>query len=128
MVIKHWIKSFFKKKQNQKTTHLELNSSTELIMIPDGPVFGTKKCVKENIFNQKFEWFMKVLERFFTSEDALSTSAHLELTKEVTLTQWKSWHWWNTPICSQAEVPKRVQLKALAKPGSQHTLCALFTY
>jgi len=34
---------------------LELNSSTELIKIPDGPVFGTKKCVKGNIFNQKFE-------------------------------------------------------------------------
>lgn len=124
MVIKYWIKSFFKKKKQ----HLELNSSTELIMIPDGPVFGTKKCVKGNIFSQKFEWFIEVLERFFTSKDALSTSAHLELTKEVTLTEWKFWHWWKTHICSQAEVPEIVQLKALAKPASQHTLCALFPY
>lgn len=42
---------FLKKKKQ----HLELNSSTELIMIPDGPVFGTKMCVKGNIFSQKFE-------------------------------------------------------------------------
>lgn len=122
MVIKYWIKSFFKKK---KENHLELNSSTELIMIPDGPVFGTKKYVKGNIFNQKLEWFIRVLERFFTSKDALSASAHLELTKEVTLSEWKSWHWWKTHICSQAEVPEIAQL---AKPGSWHTLGSLFPY